>query len=269
MSLTRIYAIFVRQIYLLRYNPIRFINTFIWISIDVTLWGFITKYLDSLKTAVFSFSTLLFGAIILWQFLVRVQQGVMNAFFEDVWSHNFLNFFASPLKTREYLSGLVLSGISVSIVAFSIVISSASLFFGYDLFKIGLALLPFLLILFIFGITLGIFAAALVLRFGPSAEWLAWPIPFLMQPFAGVFYPISTLPHPMQVIAKCIPISYVFESMRIVVLSGSFSHDLIPDLLIGFAISLIYLFLAYAFFLSVYRYVLRNGLIARFSAESA
>ena len=50
----------------------------------------------------------LLGAVLLWDFLTRVMQGVTMAFFEDVWSRNFLNFFATPLRTSEYLAGLVL-----------------------------------------------------------------------------------------------------------------------------------------------------------------
>ena len=31
------------------------------------------------------------------------------AFFEDVWSRNFVNIFATPLLISEYLTGLVIS----------------------------------------------------------------------------------------------------------------------------------------------------------------
>lgn len=269
MSLKRIYAIFVRLVFLYRGNPIRFFNAFVWIAFEIMLWGFITRYLDSIGKVTFSFSTLLLGAIILWQLMVRIQQGVMGSFFEDVWSQNFLNFFASPLKISEYIAGLVLASIASSAIAFLFVVSAAGLFFGYDIFQLGLALLPFFLILILSGIVLGILAAAIVLRFGPSAEWLAWPIPFIIQPFVGVFYPISVMPHSLQTIAKFLPLPYVFESMRTIVLTGSFSSDLIGPLLIGFVLSVIYVILAYLVFARVYRHVIKSGLITRFSAETA
>ena len=47
----------------------------------------------------------LLGAVLLWDFFTRVMQGVTMAFFEDVWSRNFLNIFASPLSIPEYLGG--------------------------------------------------------------------------------------------------------------------------------------------------------------------
>ena len=46
--------------------------------------------------------------MLLWDFFSRVMHGVTTAFFEDVWSRNFLNFFASPLTISEYLAGLVI-----------------------------------------------------------------------------------------------------------------------------------------------------------------
>ena len=60
----------------------------------------------------FNFVPALLGAVLLWDFLTRVMQGVTMAFFEDVWSRNFLNFFATPLRTSEYLTGLILAAIA-------------------------------------------------------------------------------------------------------------------------------------------------------------
>src|SRR3546814_8115466 len=74
----------------------------------------------------------------------------------------------------------------------------ASAVFGLSFLSLGLLAVPFLLVLFMFGIALGIVASAMVLRLGPASEWLVWPIPALLAPFAGVFYPLSTLPTWMQ-----------------------------------------------------------------------
>ena len=81
----------------------------------------------------------------------------------------------------------------------------------------GSALAPFLMVLFLTGIALGVAASALVLRLGPASEWLIWPIPMMISPFAGVFYPIAILPGWMRAIARILPPSYVFEGMRAVV----------------------------------------------------
>jgi ABC-2 type transport system permease protein len=120
--------------------------------------------------------------------------------------------------------------------------------------------------LFLFGIALGIIAAGMVLRLGPASEWLVWPIPALLSPFAGVFYPLATLPAWMQGVAKVLPPSYVFEGMR-ALLSGE-PHDVRP-LLWGLGIALVQILLAAWGFRQIYRHAVRTGLLARYSAESS
>ena len=265
MNLRRIYAIFLRQLFLLRHNWTRFSAIFVWITIDILLWGFITKYLNVISHSGFNFIPMLLGAILLWDFLVRVQQGIILALLEDVWAQNFLNYFASPLTIGEYISGLIVTSIVTTIVGFGFIIIIAGILFGYNIFSLGLNLALFLFVLFIFGLALGILTSGIVLRLGPSAEWIAWPIPAIISPLAGIFYPISTLPHSFQFIAKCLPPAYVFEGMRQVlslkILSPSY-------LLTGVGLSLIYLLFAYIFFNYIYRVVIRTGIITRFSAES-
>jgi len=239
----------------------------LWITIDVILWGFITKYLGGLGRATFNFTNIILGAIILWGFMTRIEHGLMMAFLEDIWSRNFINFFASPLKISEYLSGLVTISITTGVCGLFGMLLIAGLFFGYNIFKIGLFLFPFLLILFIFGMATGIFVAALIFRLGPAAEWMAWPIPLVLSIFSGVFYPISTLPSFLRVFSRVIPASYVFESMRAIVTTGLFSTPLAIRLLISLGLAFTYLLLAYFFFVRVYRYNLKHGTIGRFNIE--
>jgi ABC-2 type transport system permease protein len=127
-------------------------------------------------------------------------------------------------------------------------------------------MIPFLLVLFVTGISLGVLGAAIVLRLGPASEWLIWPIPSLLSPFAGVFYPLAVLPGWMQAIGRALPPSYVFEGMRAIVAG----HPP-PAGTLAFAVGLsgLYLLLACWIFARVYRFALRTGLIARYSAESA
>jgi len=107
--------------------------------------------------------------------------------------------------------------------------------------------------------------SAAVLRLGPPAEWFVWPIPAILSPFVGVFYPLSTLPRWMQYIARALPPSYVFEGMRAIVRGGSISPH---GLLLGAFLASLYILLACWLFTRVYRYAVRTGLIARYSAET-
>jgi ABC-2 type transport system permease protein len=258
-------AIVLRQFYLMRGSPVRIMPTFAWVAIDIVLWGFITRYLNTVAAAGFNFVPAMLGAVLLWDFLVRVMQGVTTAFFEDVWSRSFLNIFATPLSIAEYVSGLVMTSIATSILGLTVMLVLATFVFGLSFFVYGALLVPFFLVLFLFGIALGIFGCALVLRLGPAAEWLIWPIPALLSPLACVFYPLAALPRWMQYPARLLPPSYVFETMRNIVSGGAVSGF---ALLLSGGLALIYILLAGWFFTYIYKFVLRSGLVARYSAES-
>jgi ABC-2 type transport system permease protein len=265
MNLKRTAAIVLRQFYLMRGSLSRILPLFVWVAIDIVLWGFITRYLNDVAAAGFNFVPVLLGAVLLWDFFARVMQGVTMTFFEDVWSRNFLNIFATPISLWEYLAGLVLSSIVTSAIGLGIMLLLATLAFGLSFFAYGLVLLPFLLVLFLFGIALGIFGSAVVLRLGPSAEWFIWPIPALLSPFAAVFYPVSILPWWMQVLSRALPPSYVFQAMRTILSGGAISGY---ALLAAMCLAAFYIFIAGWFFTRVYRYAVRTGLIARYSAET-
>ncbi|RJP44129.1 ABC transporter permease [Candidatus Parcubacteria bacterium] len=264
MSAKRIFAIVLRQLFLLRKNLTRFINIFVWSTLDVVVWGFITRYLNRVGEADFNFIPVFLGAAILWNFLVRIQQGIILPFFEDMWSRNFLNLFASPLKVHEYMAGLIVTSVLTSMAGFAAMLAFASLFFDYQLFSIGGPLLLFIFLLFVFGFSLGMLTIAFVLRFGPSAEWFGWVVPWLLSPFSGVFYPIATLPEQMQYLSRFVPPSYVFEGLRGLLLNRTFLSE---PLFAGLAISGVYLVAAYLVFIAVFKTVVKKGLFVRLTAE--
>ena len=258
-------GILLRQAYLIRGSPVRVLPMFAWVAIDIILWGFITRYLNSVSGSGINFVSTLLGAVLLWDLFTRIMQGITTAFLEDVWSRNFLNLFATPLSIAEYVTGLVLTSLAASTLGMIAMLVLAVPFFGLSFFSIGALLVPFLLVLFCFGIALGIFASALVLRLGPASEWLVWPMPALLSPFACVFYPLTVLPPPMRAVALLIPPSYVFEGMRAVLAGRAFAPS---GLAVGALLAVGYVLLAGYFFSRVQRYAVRSGLLARYSAES-
>jgi ABC-2 type transport system permease protein len=258
MSLRRTLAVVLRYLYLLRGSPARFLPLFAWVAVDILLWGFITRYLNTVATPGANFVPALLGAVLLWDFFTRVMQGVTTAFFEDVWSRNFLNVFASPITIPEYLSGLVATGVTTSLVGLLVMLVLAWAAFGLSFLAYGVAVVPFLLVLFLFG-------CAIVLRLGPASEWFVWPIPAVISPFVGVFYPIATLPEWMRWVAHLLPPTHVFEGLRSIVAGRGVA---MPTLWMGIALAGIYVGLAYWCFARVFRRAVRTGLIARYSAES-
>lgn len=265
MSSNRILAIMLRQVYLIRGSFSRVFPLFAWIAIDMILWGFLTKYLNQVSSAGFNFVPVLLGAVLFWDFFIRIMQGVTMAFFEDVWSRNFLNIFATPLTVSEYVGGLVLSSVFTSIIGLSVMLFVAAAWFKLSLVVYGMMVMPFILVLFLFGIAIGILGCAIVLRFGPASEWFIWPIPAILSPFVGVLYPVSTLPQWMQAVSRMLPPSYVFEALRNIVAGKEASMAMLAW---SAVLACGYIFLAYRVFVGVYKGTLRTGLIARYSAET-
>ena len=79
--------------------------------------------------------------------------------------------------------------------------------------------------LYIFGITLGLFVSAGLLRFGPSFENIAWSTMFLLAPFGCIYYPVETLPEIFQSIAYALPLVYIFEETRNILVNQSVNYE--------------------------------------------
>lgn len=265
MSIRRISAIVIRQFFLFKSNPVRLISVFLWPFLSILQWGFVTKYLSSLGEDTFSFITVILGAVILYEFMTRIMNGVMTTFLEDVWSKNFFNIFSSPITIEEYCTGLIFSTIITGFFNFIFISILAGILFKYNILKLCPALFLFLFNLFIFGVALGLFITSIIFKMGPAAEWIGWPLPFVLSIISGVFYPVSTLPKFLQIIAKFFPTSYIFESMRKIVLEN-FDFSFSFNMRMSFILSSLFLILNFYFFIRVYKNNLKTGAIARFTA---
>lgn len=262
--MNQIYAIFLRQFLLIKRSIHRLLGIFYWAFLDLLLWGFLTVYLNRIGEDRLNVVTVLIGTVILWNFLIRVQQGVGVSFLEDVWARNLMNLLASPLKLWQYIAGLVLVGTVGAFISIGVMVAAALVLFSYNIFQYGFLMIPFILILFFFGLGLGLYTTAMILRFGPSSEILAWSIPALIPPFSGVFYPVSTLPLWLQYVAFFLPSSHVFEGMRSVLLTGTVDPG---NLFLAAVLSVIFSIGSVFLLYWAYRYVLRHGLLTRFQTE--
>lgn len=260
MKLHRIAAVFLRYFYIYRRSGTRLLETVYWPLLDLVLWGFVTIYLSRYGRGLPQFVAFLLGALILWDILFRSQQGISVSFLEDVWARNFLNIFVSPLTTWEYLLALMLSSLLKILIAGVVLTLMAWLLFSFNIFLIGVSLLPFLVLLIVLGWAIGLVTTAIILRFGQQAEVLAWGIALLFQPVSAVFYPVSVLPPFLQSVARFMPAARVFEGMRAVISTGEFPRR---ELLVALALDAVYLAAALAFFFWMFRAVKRKGLLTR------
>jgi ABC-2 type transport system permease protein len=261
MKRHRIVAVCLRYLYLYKRSAPRLMEIFYWPLLDLMLWGFITLYLAKYKQNLPNFAAFLLGALILWDILFRSQQGISVSFLEDVWSRNFLNLFASPLRPGEYLVSLMVMSVFKIVIAGTVMSLLAWLFYSFNFFLIGISLVPFILSLVMLGWAIGIVTMSFILRLGQEAEILAWGIGLLFQPVSAVFYPVSVLPGFLRVIARAVPSSYVFEGMRTVISSGS--RFPLKPLSVSLALSAAYLAGALVLFHFTFQSVRKKGLLTR------
>jgi ABC-2 type transport system permease protein len=258
----RVAAIVQRQLYLYQRSIPRLAEVFFWPLLDLFVWGFVTLYLRNFPIPkVVSF---FLGALILWDILFRAQQGISVSFLEEIWAKNLPNLFVSPLRPAEFLAGLMLISVVKVLLAGFVGALLAWLFYSYDLSRLGLALIPFVLNLMIMGWSIGIVTMSTILRFGQEAEMMAWGLAFLVQPFSAVFYPVSVLPAWIQPISLLMPSSHVFEGMRQVIETGQVEAH---RLLMATGLNALYFSLAVALFYHNLRVARDKGLLIRSGIE--
>ncbi len=76
----------------------------------------------------------------------------------------------------------------------------------------------------------------LVLRFGQSAEVLAWGILFVVMPLSGVFYPVEALPGVLEPIARVLPTTHAFAAARAVLDGKPLPWDELAAALLGIVV---------------------------------
>jgi ABC-2 type transport system permease protein len=254
----RVGAMALRYVYLLRVSWTRILEIIYWPTMQMVLWGLISRYVLTATTVLHQAAGMFLAAVLLWEVLFRSQMGVHTMFQEEMYARNLGHLFISPLRPLEMVAALL----SVSLLRTLISAGSAALLaiplYHFSIFTLGLPLVAFFANLMIFGWAFGLVLCALLLRFGFGAEGLAWAGIFALTPLSGVYYPISTLPEWVRPLAWAIPPSYVFEGMRAVLLTGEFRTDLfLAALLLNGA----YLALGAGLFLFTFRIARRRGLL--------
>lgn len=256
MKWHRIHALLFRHLYLITRSFPRLLDIFYWPVADLLLWGFLSLYIEKFQLSGVNIITVLLGGVVLWGIFYQAQQAISVAFLEEVWEKNLLNIFVTPLTIFEFLFSTLLLG-AVKIILVGIVLAVLSFFlYAFNVLHLGFALIPFLLNLLVFGWSVAIFSMAIILRFGTSAQVLAFGFLLIIQPFSAVFYPVSALPHGIQFIAYLLPPTYVFEGMRSVLSTGVMPAHFVLLAVVGNAVCLA---LATTFFYVMFNQVKKKG----------
>ena len=225
MNFNKIYALGLRHLYLIMNSFPRVLDLIYWPTVQIFLWGFISKFFTLNSEYYNNTVGIILTAAILYDFLFRASISFNMMFLEEIWSRNFTNLFIAPMKISEIIVSLVFTALIRALIGLIPAILLTSPLFGISLLKLGLPLAFLFLSLYLFGITLGLLVSAGLLRFGPSFENIAWSTMFLLAPFGCIYYPVETLPVIFQSVAYALPLVYIFEETRNILVNGSFNNE--------------------------------------------
>jgi ABC-2 type transport system permease protein len=201
----------------------------------------------------------LLGGIILWIFPWRSQYEIAVNLLEDLWNRNLVNIFVSPVKFNEWVITLLLLGVGKALISFAYASILIYLLYAANILSVGLVLLPWAVLLIMFGWVFGLLVAGIIMRHGTKIQTLAWTSIYIVAPFAAVYYPVSSLPTWAQNISHFVPASYVFEAMR-----GAVSGSPLPltDLIWPTILCLIYFSISMLIIHQSFKHILKRGLIS-------
>ena len=131
-------------------------------------------------------------------------------------------------------------------------------FFDFSLYSLGIVLIAFFVSLIVFGWSIGLFVAGLVLRYGLGAESFAWAFIFALAPLCGVYYPTAILPSWVQALSAALPASYIFNGMRAVLIDHVVRVDY---LLTAAALNVVWLAAGVAGFLIFHSQARERGML--------
>ena len=259
MNFNKIYALGLRHLYLISNSVPRIIDLIYWPTVQVFLWGFISKFFTENSAYYNNTVGIILTAAILYDFLFRASITFNMMFLEEIWSRNFTNLFIAPIKINEIITSLTLTALLRTLVGLVPAAILAIPLFGVSVFKLGIPLLFLLLGLYIFGITLGLLVSAGLLRFGPSFESVAWASLFFLAPLGCIYYPIEILPNSLQLVAKALPLVHTFEEMRNILINNSVNWF---QIIKSISISIVYfIFGVIIFYMSYFGAKIRGTLI--------
>jgi len=224
MNWNKIFALSLRHVYLIKGSFPRILDLIYWPSIQIFLWGFISKFFTLSSTFYENTVGVILSAAILYDFLFRSSISYNMMFLEEIWSRNFTNLFIAPIKLSEIIAALTFTAIIRTLIGLVPAALLAIPFFGVSILKIGTPLIFLLVTLYIFGVTLGLLVTSGLVRFGPSFENIAWASLFFLAPLGCIYYPIEILPNWLQVIAKILPLVHIFEEMRNILIHDTINH---------------------------------------------
>jgi len=256
MNFERMYGLFLRHFFLIKGSFPRILDLIYWPTIQIILWGLISKFFSTYSDYYNNTIGVILTCAILYDFLFRTSISFNMLFLEEIWSRNFTNLFIAPIKIGEIITTLIFTALVRTLIGLVPAILLTSPLFGISILDLGIPLFFLFLSLYIFGVTLGLFVSSGLLRFGPAFENIAWSSLFLLAPLGCIYYPMEILPNFFQILAKALPLVYIFEEARHILIDQTVNYN---EILKAFYFNIFYLIIGISLFYYSFKQARKKG----------
>jgi len=228
-----------------------------WPLLDLIVWGFAATSFRTIQSAPATLSVGLLTALVIWQGAYRASFDIAFNLLQEFWGRNTINLFATPMTLVEWITAALISSIVNFIPSIFFAALVTWLLYGISIFSLGWFLCPIIFFMALAGWSISLFSAGILMAFGQRIQKLVWILSSVFMPFAGIFYPVHLLPTWAQYIAHALPLSYLFESLRMYLLTTTIPWAIFST---GIILSIIYFCGAILFFILLFNYSKRIGL---------
>jgi ABC-2 type transport system permease protein len=191
------------------------------------------------------------------------QLDVAYAALFDMWSKSVKHQLVAPIRPWHLVLGSWLMGLVRGTAVFTLQAAVTYWVFGVSVFAHGVAPAAALLGgLLLSAAGVGLLVSTLLMVFGLRAEVSAWSGVSLVLLLCGVYYPVSILPAPLQVVAAGVPLTHFLEAFRA---NLGYAPVFTTPLVRGYGLAVLYVAGGYALFAWSIQRARQTGMLLKLS----
>lgn len=206
---------------------------------------------------------LLVGAL-LWTFMSLVFHETSFAIAWERWEGTIEYTFMAPVRRITHLAGISCFSLVYGLLRSALLVAVVVLAIHVDLSNANLGAATLVLAASTVPLTgLGIFIAILPLLSPEKGEQMTFAVQGILLLVSGVYYPLSVLPGPLQVVGRASPLTYTLQGTRDALINNRGIIDLLPTICLLLAMGVVLVAGGLIAFGSAERRAKRLGLLKR------
>jgi ABC-2 type transport system permease protein len=207
--------------------------------------------------------SLMIGATF-WNYLSVVFSIIAEQISWERWEGTLEYTMMAPVRRVSQLLGSTVFAIIWGLIHATVVVIVLVLFFGIDLSGADFVTPAVLLLIGSFSIIgIGMMAAVLPLMYVERGDQMVFVLQSLLLLVSGVYYSVSVLPEPMQVVAAFSPATYILDGVRQGLIDGVPITDLFGHVWPLVVMAFVFIPLGVWIFNRAERYAKRTGKLKR------